>query len=64
MFKDNYKIYSLIIILNTKIVASVRCGLFKMSNVSHPTMLLPNPQLNQDGWNEKFMDEVHILGLI
>jgi hypothetical protein len=49
MFKDNYKIYSLIIILNTKIVASVRCGLFKMSNVSQPTMLLPNPQLNQDG---------------
>jgi hypothetical protein len=38
---DNYKIYSLIIILNTRIVASVRCELFKMSNVSHLPMLLP-----------------------
>jgi hypothetical protein len=31
----NYKIYSLIIILNVRIVASVRCGLYKMSNMSH-----------------------------
>jgi hypothetical protein len=39
--RDNYRICSLIIILNVGIVASVRCGLFKMSNVSHLTMLLP-----------------------
>jgi hypothetical protein len=39
--RDNYRIYSLIIILNVGIVASVRCKLFKMSNVSHLTMLLP-----------------------
>jgi hypothetical protein len=32
---DNYKIYSLIIILNAGIIASVRCELFKMSNMSH-----------------------------
>jgi len=38
---DNYKIYNLIIILNARIVVNVRCGLFKMSNVSHLTMLLP-----------------------
>jgi len=38
---DNYRIYSLIIILNAGIVANVRCGLFKMSNVNHLTMLLP-----------------------
>jgi hypothetical protein len=38
---DNHKIYSLIIILNAGIVDSVRCGVFKMSNVSHLTMLLP-----------------------
>jgi hypothetical protein len=37
----NYRIYSLIIILNAKIVVSVKCGLFNMSNVSHLTMLLP-----------------------
>jgi len=37
---DNYRIYSLIITY-AGIVASVRCGLFKMSNVSHLTMLLP-----------------------
>jgi hypothetical protein len=34
-------IYSLIIILNVGIVVNVRCGFFKMSNVSHLTMLLP-----------------------
>jgi hypothetical protein len=39
---NNYWIYSLIIILNAKIVVNVRYGLFKMSNVSHLTMLLPN----------------------
>ncbi len=37
---DNYRIHSLIIILNARIVASVRCGLFKMSNMNHLTMLL------------------------
>jgi hypothetical protein len=31
----------LIIILNVGIVANVRCGFFKMSNVNHITMLLP-----------------------
>ncbi len=39
--RDNYKIYSLIIILNGGIVVNVRCGLFKMSNMSHLTMFLP-----------------------
>ncbi len=40
--KDNDTIYGLIIILNVGIIASVRCGLFKMSlNVNHLTMLLP-----------------------
>jgi hypothetical protein len=39
--RDNYKIYSLIIILNAGIVVNVRCGLFKMSNMSHLTMFLP-----------------------
>jgi hypothetical protein len=37
---NNYRIYSLIIILNVGIATSVRCELFKMSNVSHLTMLL------------------------
>jgi hypothetical protein len=31
----------MIIILNIEFIASVRCGLFKMSNVSHLTMVLP-----------------------
>jgi hypothetical protein len=39
---DNYRIYSLIIILNAAIVANVRCGLFKMSNMRHLTMFLPS----------------------
>jgi hypothetical protein len=39
---DNYRTYSLIIILNEGIVTNVRCGFFKMSNMSHLTMLLPN----------------------
>jgi hypothetical protein len=39
--RDNYKIYSLIIILDARIVASVRCGLFKISNMNLLTMLLP-----------------------
>jgi hypothetical protein len=39
--EDNYRIYNLIIILNAGIVASVRCGLFKMSNMINLTMLLP-----------------------
>jgi len=34
---DNYRIYSLIIILNAGIVASVGCGLFKMSICETPT---------------------------
>jgi len=38
---DNYRIYDLIIILNVEIVTIVRCRLFKMSNVSHLTILLP-----------------------
>jgi hypothetical protein len=38
---DYYRIYSMIIILNIGFIASVRCGLFKMSNVSHLTMVLP-----------------------
>ncbi len=38
---DNYRIYNLIIILNVRIVASVRCRFFKMSNVNHLTRLLP-----------------------
>jgi hypothetical protein len=37
---DDYRIYNLIIILNAGFVASVRCGLFKMSNMSHLPMLL------------------------
>jgi hypothetical protein len=37
---DNYRIYSLIIILNVEIVAGVRCRFFKMSNVGYLTMLL------------------------
>jgi hypothetical protein len=37
---DNYRIYNLLIILNARIIASVRCGLFKMSNVNHLIMLL------------------------
>jgi hypothetical protein len=45
--RDNYRIYSLIIILNARIVASVRCGFFKMSNVSQITMLLPKRELNE-----------------
>jgi hypothetical protein len=36
--RHNYRIYILIIILNVQIVASVRCEIFKMSNVSHLTM--------------------------
>jgi hypothetical protein len=36
----HYRIYSLIIIIIEK-NCSVRCGIFKMSNVSHLTMLLP-----------------------
>ncbi len=44
--RDNYTIYSLIIILNARIIANVRCGLFKMSNVSHLTMLLPNSEVS------------------
>jgi hypothetical protein len=39
---DNYRIYNLIIILNAKIVVNVRCGLFKMSSMSHLTMFLPS----------------------
>jgi hypothetical protein len=38
---DNYRIYSLVIILNARSIANVRCGLFKMSNMSHLTMFLP-----------------------
>ncbi len=42
IIKDNDPIYSLIIILNARIIVSERCGLFKMSlNVNHLTMLLP-----------------------
>jgi len=37
---DKYRIYSLIIILNVRIVANVRCGFFRISNMSHLTMLL------------------------
>jgi hypothetical protein len=37
---DKYIIYSLIIILDVIIVVGVRCGLSKMSNVNHLTMLL------------------------
>jgi hypothetical protein len=39
---DNYRTYSLIIILNVGIVTNVKCGFFKMSNMTHLTMLLPN----------------------
>jgi hypothetical protein len=38
---DNYRIYSLIIILNVGIIVSVRCEIFKMSKVNHLTTLLP-----------------------
>jgi hypothetical protein len=31
----------MIIILNIGFITNVRCGLFKMSNVSHLTMVLP-----------------------
>jgi len=41
IIRDNYRIYNLIIILNAEIIAIVRCILFKMSNVSHLTILLP-----------------------
>jgi hypothetical protein len=41
IIRDNYKIFSFIIILHARIVASVRCGLFKISNVNHLTVLLP-----------------------
>ncbi len=37
---DNDRIYSLIIVLNVKIVTNVRCGLFNITNLSHLTMLL------------------------
>jgi hypothetical protein len=41
--------YSLIIILNARIVASVRCGFFKMSNVNHLSSnhALPKRELNE-----------------
>jgi hypothetical protein len=39
--KDNYKIYSLIIIIIARIVTSVKCGVFKISKVNHLIMLLP-----------------------
>jgi hypothetical protein len=39
--KDNYKIYSLIIIIIERIVIIVRCGVFKISKVNHLTMFLP-----------------------
>jgi hypothetical protein len=42
---DNYRIYNLIIISNEGIVANVRCGLFKMSNMNHLTMLLPHMKI-------------------
>jgi hypothetical protein len=38
--RDNYKIYSLIIIMIARNLTSVRCGLFKMLKTSHPTMFL------------------------
>jgi hypothetical protein len=39
--KDNYNIYSLIITIIIKKKVGVKCGFFKMSKVSHLTMLLP-----------------------
>jgi hypothetical protein len=40
--RDNYRIYILIIILNARVIVSLRCEIFKMSNVSHLTMSLPS----------------------
>jgi hypothetical protein len=38
---DNYKIYSLIIIIIARFLTSGRCGLFNMSKSSHLTMISP-----------------------
>jgi hypothetical protein len=38
---DNYNNYSLIIIINTRLLVSVWCGIFKMSKLSHLTIYLP-----------------------
>ncbi len=43
--RDNYRIYSLIIILNARIIVNVRCELFKMLNMNNLTMFLPFWQL-------------------
>ncbi len=39
--KDNYKIYSLIIIIIVRIVTNAKCGVFKISKMNHLTTLLP-----------------------
>jgi hypothetical protein len=39
--RNNYKIYSLIIIIITRIVTNVGCEVFKMLKMIHQTMLLP-----------------------
>jgi hypothetical protein len=39
--RNNYRIYSLMIILMIINLASIRCGLFKMSKMKHLTVLLP-----------------------
>ncbi len=38
---NNYNFYYLIIIVIARIVASVKCGVFKMSKMNHLTMFLP-----------------------
>ncbi len=54
----NYRIYSMIIIFNAGIVANIRCGLFKMLNVSHLTMFLPKSsrlgQVTYARWSSRF----------
>jgi hypothetical protein len=40
--RDSYKLHNLIIITITRILVSVRCGLFKFSKTNHLTMFLPN----------------------
>ncbi len=39
--RDNYNIYSLIIVINARLLGDVTCGFFKMSKLSHLTILLP-----------------------
>ncbi len=44
--RDNYRIYSLIMILNARTIISVKCGFFEMLNMNHLTMLLPRSRVH------------------